>query len=114
MKYFRIFRTGTGSPSSSLPLGVVNIRRPSISAPIKKNTPAGRIVHSPTPDDEPRCSTPKRICDGDVKESSDDRSRIKEEMEFEQEDEKKGVDAESNTTHSGEYCDLHSNRIKII
>ncbi|KAI5726995.1 hypothetical protein M8J76_012364 [Diaphorina citri] len=96
---------GTGSPGSSLPLGVVNIRRPSISAPIKKGINSGRIVCSPSPDDEPRCSTPKRLSEENAKDITEDSSRIKEEMEcgtFEQDEEeqKKGVDAESNTTHS--------------
>ncbi|KAL0266889.1 UNVERIFIED_CONTAM: hypothetical protein PYX00_009317 [Menopon gallinae] len=115
-----------GSSGPGHPLGVVNSRRPSISAPInskKSSTPNQvRLVCSPPstspkiPEDEATTSTPKRRAGSssplgskdDVENhlSEDDiKPRIKQEMDAgsSPDDVKKirGVDAESNTTHSG-------------
>lgn len=118
-----------GGPSGpGHPLGVVNSRRPSISAPInskKSSTPNQvRLVCSPPstspkiPEDEATTSTPKRRagssspldskddCENHLSED-DIKPRIKQELDAgsSPDDAKKirGVDAESNTTHSGKY-----------
>lgn len=116
-----------GGPSGpGHPLGVVNSRRPSISAPInskKSSTPNQvRLVCSPPstspkiPEDEATTSTPKRRAGSSSPlDSKDDcenhlsedemKPRIKQELDAgsSPDDAKKirGVDAESNTTHSG-------------
>lgn len=114
-----------------IPLAVVNTRRPSISAPIKKGiNAAGRLIcSSPLQlDEEARCSTPKPRTPN----SSNSPTPIKDEIDIDHhenctdDDEMKPrkikqeldstnsspdllkknrevVDAESNTTHSGEY-----------
>lgn len=118
-----------GGPSApGQPLGVVNSRRPSISAPInskKSCTPnAVRLVCSPPatspkiPEDEATTSTPKRRAGSSSPLGSKDdvenhlsedelKPRIKQELDSgsSPDDVKKirGVDAESNTTHSGKY-----------
>ncbi|KAK6641946.1 hypothetical protein RUM44_013666 [Polyplax serrata] len=115
-----------GGPSApGQPLGVVNSRRPSISAPInskKSCTPnAVRLVCSPPatspkiPEDEATTSTPKRRAGSSSPLGSKDdvenhlsedelKPRIKQELDSgsSPDDVKKirGVDAESNTTHS--------------
>lgn len=123
-----------GGPSGpGQPLGVVNSRRPSISAPInskKSSTPNPiRLVCSPPAtspkitEDEATTSTPKRrggsSSPSDLKDdvenhlSEDElKPRIKQELDpgSSPDDVKKirGVDAESNTTNSGRWYILFS------
>uniref|UniRef100_A0A1B6DX31 C2H2-type domain-containing protein n=1 Tax=Clastoptera arizonana TaxID=38151 RepID=A0A1B6DX31_9HEMI len=101
-----------GAGSLPLPLGVVNSRRPSISAPIKKSSVPRVVCSTPPLDDEPRCSTPikpdpspEALCS----EKDVNTPRIKQEMDSttSSPDEagcKKSrtevADAESNTMHS--------------
>ena len=122
-----------GGPSApGQPLGVVNSRRPSISAPINSKKSSStpntvRLVCSPPStspkiaEDEATTSTPKRRAgsssplnpkdDVDNHLSEDElKPRIKQELDSgsSPDDVKKirGVDAESNTTHSGKYIRL--------
>ncbi|XP_024085005.1 B-cell lymphoma/leukemia 11A isoform X2 [Cimex lectularius] len=66
-------------------VGVVNSRRPSISAPMKKVSSA-RVLCTSSPEEEPRCSTPKRRplplnLHEDHPEDDELKSRIKEELD---------------------------------
>ena len=118
-----------------IPLAVVNTRRPSISAPIKKGINAtGRLTcSSPLQmDEEARCSTPKprtpnsSISPTPIKDEMDDHHdnctdddelkprRIKQELDstnsspdlLSKKNRAEVADAESNTTHSGEYLEF--------
>lgn len=101
--------------SGGISLGVVNTRRPSISAPMKKSSTSGtRLLCTPPPHDgEPRCSTPIREAPSEEHCSEEDDVKprsIKQELDSTTSSPDEGpckklrtdvVDAESNTTHSG-------------
>lgn len=117
------------SDDGTLPLSVVNTRRPSISAPITAKKSTGR-VHTPPPAsprlpapadlcvDGAASSTPKRrasaspLTSSSMEDAEDVKPSIKQERmdtssSPEESSQKKSrievADAESNTTHSGKY-----------
>lgn len=103
--------------SGGISLGVVNTRRPSISAPMKKSSTSGaRLLCTPPPQDsEPRCSTPIKEDPSEehcLEEDDVKPRRIKQELDSSTSSPDEApckklrtdvVDAESNTIHSGKY-----------
>lgn len=100
-----------------MPLSTINSRRPSISAPITSKKSIGNRVHTPPPGDlcvdGAASSTPKRRASSPLTSSSleeDIKPNIKQEKIDSSAEENcckrsrtEVADAESNTTHSGEY-----------